>query len=58
MVAHDASKETINQIERKVGFRLLLSPGLAASLLVTLCYHREEQVGPKKVTKKIDQILR
>ena len=58
VVAHDASKETINQIERKVGFPLIIKPsGLAASLLVTLCYHREElEVGLKKVTKKIDQI--
>jgi len=43
LVVHDASKETLDRIERVVGFPLIIKPsGLAASLLVTLCYHREE----------------
>jgi len=43
LVVHDASQETLDKIEKKVGFPLMIKPaGLAASLLVTLCYHREE----------------
>ncbi|MBP7857728.1 ATP-grasp domain-containing protein [Candidatus Saccharibacteria bacterium] len=58
VVAHDASKETLDRIERVVGFPLIIKPsGLAASLLVTLCYHREElEESLKKTVKKIDQI--
>lgn len=58
VVAHDATKETLDKIEKIVGFPLIIKPaGLAASLLVTLCYHREElEENLKKTVKKIDQI--
>lgn len=43
LVVKDASEATLEQIERTVGYPLVLKPaGLAKSLLVTLCYHREE----------------
>jgi len=60
VVAHDASKETLDNIEKKVGFPLIIKPaGLAASLLVTLCYHREElEATLAKTVKKIDQIYK
>lgn len=60
IVAHDASEETLNRIEKQVGFPLMIKPaGLAASLLVTLCYHREElEANLKNTVKKIDQIYK
>lgn len=60
LIAHDASQETINKIEKNVGFPLIIKPsGLAASLLVTLCYHREElEDSLKKTVRKIDQIYK
>lgn len=42
-VAEDNTKETINRIIKKVGFPLVVKPaGLAASLLVSVCYDEEE----------------
>lgn len=60
LVVHDASQETLDRIEKKVGFPLIIKPsGLAASLLVTLCYHREElEANLKNTVKKIDQIYK
>ncbi len=60
VVARDASPETINKIEKKVGFPLIIKPaGLAASLLVTLCYHREElEASLSKTVRKINQIYK
>jgi len=60
VVAHDASEETLDRIERQVGFPLIIKPaGLAASLLVTLCYHREElESSLAKTVKKIDAIYK
>lgn len=60
LVVHDASDETIDRIIKKIGFPMIIKPaGLAASLLVTLCYHREELESTLKNTvKKIDQIYR
>ncbi len=60
LVVHDASEETLNKIEKKVGFPLIIKPaGLAASLLVTLCYHREElESNLKNTVKKINQIYK
>lgn len=57
LVVHDASPETIDRIAKKIGFPLIIKPaGLAASLLVNLCYHREElEVTLKNTVKKIDQ---
>lgn len=60
LVAHDANSETLDRIERNVGFPLIIKPaGLAASLLVTLCYHREElEANLKNTVKKINQIYK
>lgn len=60
LVAHDASEETLLRIEKRVGFPLMIKPaGLAASLLVTVCYHREElEANLKNTVKKIDQIYK
>lgn len=43
MIIRDESKKTIQEAEDKVGFPLIVKPaGMAASRLVTLCYHKEE----------------
>jgi biotin carboxylase len=57
LVVQDASKETLDRIERVVGFPLIIKPsGLAASLLVTICYYREElELNLKNTVRKIDQ---
>ena len=57
LVAHDSSKETLDRIEKQIGFPLILKPsGLAASLLVTVCYYREElEDNLKNTVKKINQ---
>jgi len=59
-VIHDSTKETLDRIEKVVGFPLILKPaGLAASLLVTLCYHREElELNLKNTVRKIDRIYK
>ena len=60
LVAHDSEPETLNRIERVVGFPLIIKPsGLAASLLVSLCYHQEELDDYlKKTVRKINQIYK
>ena len=59
-IVHDASKETLDKIEKKVGFPLMIKPaGLAASLLVTLCYHREElEKNLNNTVRKINRIYK
>jgi biotin carboxylase len=59
-VVHDANKETLDRIERNVGFPLMIKPsGLAASLLVTICYHREElEANLKNTVRKINRIYK
>jgi len=59
-VVHDATKETLDRIEKTVGFPLMVKPaGLAASLLVSLCYHREElESNLKNTVHKIDKIYK
>jgi len=43
MVVNEVDELIIDSIERKIGYPLILKPsGLAASLLVSVCYHREE----------------
>ena len=60
LVAHDSTKETLDRIEKQIGFPLMLKPsGLAASLLVTVCYYREELEGNMRTTvRKINQIYK
>jgi len=59
-VVHDATKETLDKLEKTVGFPLMIKPaGLAASLLVTLCYHREElESNLKNTVRKINRIYK
>ncbi|HVQ44829.1 MAG TPA: ATP-grasp domain-containing protein [Candidatus Saccharimonadia bacterium] len=59
-VAHDSTPETIEKIEKRVGYPLVVKPsGLTASLLVSICYHREELEKVLKQTfKKMDQIYK
>jgi biotin carboxylase len=60
LVAHDSTKETLDRIEKQIGFPLILKPsGLAASLLVTICYYREElEDDMKNMVRKINQIYK
>lgn len=57
-VVTDTSKSSLEKIERKVGFPLVVKPtGLAASRLVTICFHKEElEASLKKVFKKINSV--
>lgn len=60
LVVHDASDYTLKQIEKKIGYPLIIKPaGLAASLLVSLCYHPEDlEKNLKNTVKKINQIYK
>lgn len=60
LVVHDSSEETMRRIERVVGYPLMIKPsGLAASLLVSLCYHPEElEVTLKNTIRKINKIYK
>jgi biotin carboxylase len=60
LVINDARPETLDKIEKRIGYPLVVKPsGLAASLLVSICYHREELEKVLKMTiKKIDQIYK
>ena len=60
LVVHDASEATMDRIERVVGYPLMIKPsGLAASLLVSLVYHREElESYLKNTVRKIDMIYK
>lgn len=60
LVVQDASEATLEQIERNVGYPLILKPaGLAKSLLVTLCYHREElEENLDNMIKKINLVYK
>lgn len=59
-VVHDSNDETLDRIEKQVGFPLIIKPsGLAASLLVSLCYHREElEENLQNTVKKINHIYK
>jgi len=59
-VVHDAKKASIKKIEEKVGFPLVVKPaGLGASLLVSICYHKEELEKVLKLTfKKINGVYK
>lgn len=59
-IINDTSEESIILIKKKVGFPLVIKPaGLAASLLVSLCFHEEElEKTLKKVFKKIKNVYK
>jgi len=54
MLVKDSKRETLDKIEEKVGFPLIVKPtGLAVSLLVNSAYHREElEKNLNKIFKK------
>ncbi|HEX3081781.1 MAG TPA: ATP-grasp domain-containing protein [Candidatus Saccharimonadia bacterium] len=60
LVVTDATAETIDKIEKRVGYPLVVKPsGLAASLLVNICYHREElEKVLSQTLRKVDQIYK
>lgn len=60
MIVHDNTPETLERIEKHIGFPLIIKPaGLAKSLLVSLCYHREElEDNLKNTVKKINKIYK
>jgi len=60
LVVHDASQATLDSIEKKIGYPLIIKPsGLAASLLVTLCFHREElEKSLQNTVRKINHIYK
>ncbi|PIR76157.1 MAG: hypothetical protein COU32_03610 [Candidatus Magasanikbacteria bacterium CG10_big_fil_rev_8_21_14_0_10_42_10] len=58
IVVKDADEKSIEQIIKKIGFPLVIKPaGLAASLLVTMCYHEDElRSSLKKTLRKVKKI--
>lgn len=60
MLVGDATKKTVKEIKDKIGFPLVLKPaGLAQSILVNICYHKEElESNLKKTIKTINKIYR
>lgn len=59
-IVKDTEEKTIDTIIKKVGFPLVIKPaGLAASLLVTMCYHEDElRSSLKKIFKKVQKIYK
>lgn len=59
-VVTDYSPEALTKIEKKVGFPLVVKPaGLAASLLVSVCYHPEElETTLRKTFRKIKKVYK
>ncbi len=59
-VVSDTKKATLKKIEDKIGFPLMVKPsGLAASRLVSICYHKEELAKTlKKVFRKIKNVYK
>lgn len=57
LVVNDSSKETLDRIERVISFPLILKPsGLAASLLVTVCFYQEElESNLRTMVRKMNQ---
>jgi len=59
-VIKDAAESSILRAEKAVGYPLVVKPaGLASSMLVSVCYHREEfEETLKKTLKTIDKIYK
>ncbi len=59
-VVHDFKKTTLKKIEDKIGFPLVVKPArLTQSMLVSICYHKEELEKVLKNTfKKINKICK
>lgn len=59
-VVSKVDKDSIKKIKKKVGFPLVIKPaGLATSLLVSICYHKEElEKTLTKTFKKISKVYK
>ncbi len=59
-VVQDSSVQSIEKVETKLNFPIIIKPsGLAASRLVTLCYHKEEfETSLNKVFRKINSVYK
>ncbi len=59
-VVYDTKPETINRVVKKLGFPCIIKPsGLAASVLVTVCYDREElEKSLKQVLGQVKRVYR
>ncbi len=57
-VVTDTSAASLQKIEQKVGFPLIVKPtGLATSRLISICFHKEElEATLKKIFKKIHTV--
>ncbi len=60
LVVGDDTASTIERIQKRIGYPLVVKPsGLAASLLVSVCYHREELEKALRLSvKKIEQVYK
>ena len=60
VVVKDSSNKTITDVESKLVFPVIIKPaGLAASRLITICYHKEEfEDSLKKIFKKITTVYK
>ena len=59
-VIDDVSEKSLGKVAKNVGFPVVVKPaGLAASLLVSVCYHQEELDEVLELTfKKIDKLYK
>lgn len=59
-VIKDSTEQSIARAEKAVGYPLVVKPaGLASSMLVSVCYHREEfEATLKKTFKTIDKVYK
>jgi len=60
LVVKDSKKETLDKIKNKLSFPLVLKPAsLAQSLLVSMCFHKEElETDLKKMLKNVERIYK
>lgn len=59
-VVKDSKRRSIEAIEHKVGFPLIVKPaGLGSSVLVSVCYHKEELEKTLKITlRKLNSVYK
>jgi biotin carboxylase len=59
-IVDDAGKDSVKKIRKRVRFPMVVKPtGLAASLLVTLCYHQDElETALRSAFRKVRKIYR
>lgn len=59
-VVSSVSKKSLDELKSKIGFPLVLKPaGLASSLLVNICFHKEElEQSLRKIFRKIRKLYK